>query len=188
MVGEELLALELVLDSQRDPARLDRIGAENREVLENDPEFRIALDEGLDILERPFAVPAIVVEELDQGDVARGIARNEAVRRVQKRLADFLQRGALGHALALGLPLLELGHDLLENLGILQEVFPDDLPDRLFLRLAEGRAPARGLRRCIAMAPAKRAVRRGMDRKWRMMGPCASLVLRGTIIEDVFGL
>ena len=89
--------------------------------------------------ERAFAVAAIVVEELDQGDVAGRVAGREVVRAVEQRVARLAERRGLGRLLGLLLAALELGHRLLENLRVLQEIIAHDVADRLALLRREGR-------------------------------------------------
>jgi hypothetical protein len=82
-------------------------------------------------------------------------------------LAGLADRARLGGPLGLGLPLLELGHHLLEELRILQEVLADDVADRLLLRLAErgglggGRGQGRGARNAAAATVRRRVKRIG---------------------------
>ena len=69
----------------RDTRGLQRTRSEDRELLEHDLQFRIVLQQSEQIGQRPLAVAAAVVEELDQGDVAVGIAERHLVRRGKQR-------------------------------------------------------------------------------------------------------
>ena len=99
MVVEELVALDLVLDRERDAARLDRIGTEDRKVLHDDAQLRIGLHEGAQVREGALAVAAIVIEELDERDVALRIARDDRMGGVEERLTVLLEGAGLGDAL-----------------------------------------------------------------------------------------
>ena len=113
-----------------------------------------------------FAVAAIVVEELDQGDVGLRVADDDRVRRVRGVALRFSFRAAVcATRCVFGLPLLELRHDLLEKLGILQEVFPDDLADRLLLLIVERRRLGRSRSRERERRRATRS-----DARWEAHG------------------
>ena len=76
-----------------------------------------------------LAVGALVVVELDDGDVARRIAAGGAVG-VAEQLSLVLADRLPGHGIALGVLLaLELLHGLDQDLGIGHQVSPDALAE-----------------------------------------------------------
>ena len=87
---------------------------------------------------RASAVAAIVIEELDERDVALRIARDDRMGRIEERLTVLLEGRGLGDALLFGLALLQLRHRLLEEFRVLQQIIPHDLADGLALLLVEG--------------------------------------------------
>src|SRR5215470_2647294 len=76
MEFEIFLAAGRVLHAhgRRNLRRLGRTLAQHRELLEHEFELAVVLHEIEHVAHRPFAVAAIVIEELDHGDVALGIA------------------------------------------------------------------------------------------------------------------
>ena len=76
-----------------------------------------------------LAVAAVVVEELDEVDVAFGIADDDVALGVEQRLRIVLDRDLMLLGFGHGLPLFELGDRLLQHLRVLQEILPDDALD-----------------------------------------------------------
>src|SRR5215467_14283419 len=140
MEFEIFLAAGRVLHAhgRRNLRRLGRTLAQHRELLEHEFELAVVLHEIEHVAHRPFAVAAIVIEELDHGDVALGIAQRHLAWRGEKRGAVLLDAGAmlfrLGHLLAL----VELVHHVLQQLGMAQQIVLDDALDLAALRVAEG--------------------------------------------------
>ncbi len=64
----------------RDLGGFDRALAQHREFLEHDLQLGIGLHQVEHVGHRAFAVTAIVIEELDEGDVAILIAKGHATR------------------------------------------------------------------------------------------------------------
>ncbi len=104
--------------------------------------------------ERALAVAAIVIEELDQRDVALRIADRHLARRVEQRLGMVLDRGLGLFGLGELLALVELGHHLLQHLRMGEQVVPDDR--------ARSRRVAARRKLCALSAPAASA-----GRPWR---------------------
>ena len=77
--------LVLHADRDRDLRRLDRARPEHREFLEHDLELGIALHQLEHVVHGALAVAAVVVEELDEGDVALRIAERHLPRRIEYR-------------------------------------------------------------------------------------------------------
>ena len=125
----ELLALELVAGGTGHIGGLDGTRAEDRKILEDEAQFGFGLHQLAHVVERPFTISAIVIEELDQGDLPLRVAKHDLVRRVEQftRLLvdDLLTLGGL----LLLLTTFEFGHGLLEHLGVLQQVFLHETPD-----------------------------------------------------------
>src|SRR6516162_9041605 len=140
MEFEIFLAAGRVLHAHscRNLRRLHRTIAQHRELLEHEFELAVALQEIEHVAHRPFAVAAIVIEELDHGDVALGIAQRYLAWRAQKSGAVLSDAGAMlfgfGHLLAL----VELVHHVLQQLGMAQQIVLDDALDLAALRIAEG--------------------------------------------------
>ena len=65
-----------------------------------------------------LAVAAVVVEELDEGDVALRIADDDLARRIEHRLGVVLDRRLVLLGLVGGLLLLQLGDRFLQHLRI----------------------------------------------------------------------
>ena len=70
----------------RDLRGFDRACAQHRKFLEHDFQLGIGFHQLQHVGHRAFAVAAIVVEELDEGDVAVLVAERDAARRVEDRL------------------------------------------------------------------------------------------------------
>src|SRR5262249_2337236 len=133
-----LAARVLHAHRRRDLRRLYRTLAEHREFLEHEFEAPVALDEIEHVAHRAFAVAAIVVEELDHRDVALRIAQGYLPRRAEKLSTVLGDAGAMLFRFRRGLPLLELAHYVLQQLGVAQQVILDDALDLAALIAAEG--------------------------------------------------
>ena len=110
---------------------------QDRQFLEDDADLGIAFDQLDDVVQTALAVAAVVIEELDDGDVAVGIAGRSA-----RRIAIDV-RGVLGDGdlQLLRLLLLHLGFErglhLEEDLRIGDEIVLDDLLELLLLLARE---------------------------------------------------
>jgi hypothetical protein len=140
MEFEIFLAAGVVLHAhgRRNLRRLDRTLAQHREFLEHEFEFSVVLQEIEHVAHGAFAVAAIVIEELDHGDVALRIAQRHLARRGEKLGAVLLDAGAMLFRVRDRLPLLELVHDVLQQLGMAQQIVLDDALDLGALRGVEG--------------------------------------------------
>ena len=120
LVEVEVFLAGLVLHTRgdRDLRRLERARAEHRIFLEHDFELGIGLEEGQHVAERALAVAAVVVEELDHGDVALRVAERHLVRGVEQHLLVLLHPGGLFLLLRRGLALLEFADRLLEHFRV----------------------------------------------------------------------
>ena len=87
---------------------LHRARAEHREFLEHDLELGIGLQQREHVAHGVLAVAAIVVEELDEGDVALRIAEHDLVGRVEQQLGVRLDGGLVLFGLGGLLALLQL--------------------------------------------------------------------------------
>nr|WP_261403185.1 hypothetical protein [Chenggangzhangella methanolivorans] len=126
------------VQGDRDLRGPDRLFADDRKLHHHDAQVRVVVDERVDVLDGAAAEAAIVVEELDQRDVALRIAEDG----VQLLLVDLrhigLQHvGALLGELGLLAP-VPLLLRLVEHLWIGHEIFADDLADLLLLLGVEG--------------------------------------------------
>src|SRR5215467_8332624 len=110
MEFEIFLAAGRVLHAhgRRNLRRLDRTLAQHREFLEHEFEFSVVLQEIEHVAHGAFAVAAIVIEELNHGDVALRIAQRHLARRGEKLGAVLLDAGAMLFRVRDRLPLLEL--------------------------------------------------------------------------------
>ena len=74
-----LPVLALHARRERDLRGLLELVAQDRKLLEDDAHVLVGLDQLRDVAEAALAVAAVVVEELDDGDVAVGIAGDRRV-------------------------------------------------------------------------------------------------------------
>ena len=118
-------------DVEGDPdlRRLDRSLAEHREFLEHDPEVLIAGEQLLQVAMGAPAVGAVVVEELDQRDVAVGIAEDHLPLRAEEQVLVVGDRLDLGHLLGGILPALQFGERVTDDFRVGEEIAPDDRLD-----------------------------------------------------------
>src|SRR6185436_4602536 len=84
-----------------------------------------------------FAVAAIVVEELDEGDVAVLVAEGDAARRIEDRFGIVGDGGFVLCGFGRALPLAEFGHRLFEHFGMRDQVLTDDRLDIAALLVGE---------------------------------------------------
>ena len=98
--------------------------------------MRLVADERQRVGKRAFAIAAIVVEELDQRDVAVWVAERHLMARGKERgRVGGDSRAAIGRSLgarsrARALPLLQdLRQDLPDRLRMADEIVPDQRPD-----------------------------------------------------------
>ena len=105
---------------------------------------------------RAFAVAAIVVEELDEGDVAVLVAERDVARRVEDRIGILGDAGLVLLGFGGGLALAQFGHRLFEHLGMGDQIVPDDALDVAALDVGEALRGSRQ-RRAAKSAIANRA-------------------------------
>ena len=109
--------------------------AEDRVFLHDDANVRVLLGELLDLIKSALAPAAVVIEELDDGDVALLVAEDEInIRAEQLGLVlddQFLVFAGLGFRLLA----LELAAHLDQDLGVLDQVVANDALDFETLRL-----------------------------------------------------
>ena len=117
----------------RDAGGLDRAFAEHRKFLEDEFEIGVGLEQLDHVGQRALAVAAIVVEELDHGDLALRVAEHDLVGRGKQRRFVVAHRGAMLLGLGVLLALLQLRHDVLDHLGVRHQVVLDDALDLLVL-------------------------------------------------------
>ena len=111
-----------------------RILAEDRQLLQHQPDLAVVVDELDHVGQRAAAIAAIVVEELDHAHIAVGIAGDMGNRRAEDRVGILGDGLLLLRRLLFGLALVELGGHLDEDLGVLGEVVAQDLLDAGLLR------------------------------------------------------
>ena len=87
----EFVGADLHPQSVGDLRRLNGIGAKHREFFQDHAEIRVLLDEGSKIVERAFAIAAIVIVKLDQRDLARRVSNDD----LPRGIIDFW--GQFGH-------------------------------------------------------------------------------------------
>src|SRR4029077_2951508 len=92
-------------------------------------DFAVVVDELEHVGQRPLAVAAIVVEELNDAHIAAGIAGNVGDRRAEELVGIVGDGLLLLRRLLGGLALVELGGHLDEDLGVLGEVVAQDAFD-----------------------------------------------------------
>src|SRR6266481_1103334 len=136
----EIFLATLILHAhrRRNLRRLNRTLAEDREFLEHKFELFVALEQIEHVGHGTLAIAAIVIEELDYGDITLRIAQRHLTRRSEKGSAVLLDASAMLFRFRRGLPLFELVHNVLQKLGIGQQVFLDDALDVAALIAAEG--------------------------------------------------
>ena len=148
--GQELIQEH----GDRDFRGFHRARSEHGKFLEHDLELGIVLEQREHVAHGAFAVAAIVVEELDEGDVAVGVAEHDLVRRGEQRLGIVLDGGLVLLGLGRGLPPLQFGDGFLQHFRILDQIFAHDGADLVALRLGEfGR---------------RRRLRQALIRRWHM--------------------
>ena len=105
-----------------DARRIDGFVGEDRKFLEDDLEVGILGDQRGQVRHGSAAVATVVVEELDQGDVAIGIADDDLVRRIEDGIA-VLAHGRLGAGLLFHAQrILKRNGEALQQLGIAHEI------------------------------------------------------------------
>src|SRR5260221_502495 len=130
----ELVVLGLLARGERRSRRIDRILAENRQLFIDNAKLAILLEQRFARRFDLLAVGAAIVEALDDGDVALGIAGDRCARIVKQLLAPFADCRART-LLALCFDLLLGGLQRLDDhLGVLQDVIVDDLLEGALLR------------------------------------------------------
>ena len=67
-----------------------------------------------------LAIAAVVIEELDEGDVALRVAGHDLARRIENRLGVVFDRGLVFRGFIGGLLLLQFGHRVLQHFGVLR--------------------------------------------------------------------
>ena len=110
----------------RDLRRLHRARSQHRKFLEHDAKLRILLHQVEHVGQRPFAIAAVVIEELDQRHVALAISDRDLARRVEQRLTVLLDAVPVLGCIGVALALFELVEDFLKHLGMGDEIVLDD--------------------------------------------------------------
>jgi len=124
--------------------------AQDREFLQHDLELRIALHQVEHVGHSAFAIAAIVIEELDEGDVAVLVAEHNAARRIENRRGVFGNARFMLLSFVSGLSFAQLRHGLFQHLGVRDEIALDDGLDIALLGIGKT------LRRCGRRRSAKR--------------------------------
>ena len=100
----EFFTLELTEECVGNLRRLDGTWRENRKIPQDDAEIWVILHEPRKIAQGAFAVTAIIIEKLDQSDLALRIADHRLIGRAKERAGriryDFFSRLCLGGFLA----------------------------------------------------------------------------------------
>ncbi len=146
LVEFEVFLAGLVLHAHRDRdlRRLDRARPKDREFLQHDLELGIVLHQREHVVHGALAVAAVVVEELNEGDVAVRISQNDLARRAEDGLRILLDRRLVLFRIRRGLTFLELGHRVLDDFRVGDQVVAHDALH--FAALAGGQfIGARGL-------------------------------------------
>jgi hypothetical protein len=127
----EVLLARLILHVDRNPYLrcLDRARSEHGEFLQDDLEFRVVLEQREHVVHGALAVAAVVVEELNEGDVAVRIAEHDLPRRAKQGVRILLDRGLVLLRLRHCLPLVELVHCFLKHLRVCDQVLADNTLD-----------------------------------------------------------
>ena len=157
----------------------DRTCAQHREFLEHDLQLGIALHQFHHVEHRALAVAAIVIEELDEGDVAVLVAERHVARRVEDRIGVLGDAGLVLLGFGGGLPLGQFGHRLFEHLGMGDQVVPDDVLDVFALDIGEALRGSRQRRAARVMQTGDREQggskvteqRHRQILRWRVPGP-----------------
>ena len=136
----EVLLAGLVLHAHRnaDFCRILRAWPKDGKFLEHDLEIGVSLHQRHHVGHGALAVAAIVVEELDEGDIALRIPDRNVARRVEQDFGIVLDRRLVLFGLALGLALLKFGDCVLQHLRIVEQVLADDAFDFGALRVRNG--------------------------------------------------
>src|SRR5262249_37285849 len=133
-----LAGLVLHARGRRDLRRLHRSLAQHGKFLQHEFELGVVLEQVEHVGHGAFAVAAIVVEELDERDVALRVAERHLARRGKDCGAVILDGGAVLVGLRQRLALLELVHHLLQELGMAEQIILDDALDLAALLSGEG--------------------------------------------------
>src|SRR6266700_2907722 len=100
-------------------------------------QLRILLHQVDHVGQRPFAIAAVVIEELDQRHVALAISDRDLARRVEQRLTVLLDAVPVLDCIGVALALFELAEDFLKHLGMGDEIVLDDAFDLAALGIGE---------------------------------------------------
>src|SRR3984893_13720092 len=92
----EFFALELTEERVDNLCRLDGTRRENRKITQDDAEIWVILHEPRKVAQGAFAITAIIIEKLDQSDLALRIADHRLIGRAIERAGwiryDFFAR------------------------------------------------------------------------------------------------
>ncbi len=157
----------LLAGGQRDPGGVNRVVAEDREFGKHHANGFVGLDQLLDFAETAAAVAAVVVEELDDRDIAVRISGHRRVRRAIDVLGVLSDERLRLCCVLLGDFAFKRALHLEHDLGIFQQVVFDDALDRELLigrerrvcrpgRLLQALSARRGRRRPSARTKARR--------------------------------
>jgi hypothetical protein len=97
-----------------------------------------ALHQREHVVHGALAIAAVVIEELDEGDVTLRVAGHDLARGIENRLGVVLDRGLVLRGFIGGLLLLQLGHRVLQHFGMRDQILADDLFDLAALRVRDG--------------------------------------------------
>src|SRR5262245_6604961 len=131
LVEFEIFLAGLVLhpNRDRDLRRLHRARAEHGEFLQDDLEIGVVLEQREHVVHSSLTVTAVVVEELDEGDVSVGIAKHDLPRRAEQGFRILLDRRLVLLVLSSGLPFVELVHRVLKHFRVRNQVLADNALD-----------------------------------------------------------
>src|SRR5262249_7391898 len=105
---------------------LDGSFAQNGEFLEHELEPVIGFKKLHHVVEGALAIAAIVIEKLNHGDIALRIAERNLPRGGEDRVVVLADRFAGFFSVCRSLTLLQLIHDVLQQLRMAEEIFLDD--------------------------------------------------------------
>ncbi|MNY02099.1 hypothetical protein D3C86_1346580 [compost metagenome] len=147
--------------------RGDRFRSQNRELLKDDAHLLVALQDFIHVSHGAFAITAIVIEELDQRDVAIRIAERQIEFRFEDGLLvvgdGFRRLGVTRRILLAFKRILNLEHDF----RVLDEILLDELAHFLLLLLIERMGGQGGEYR----RKGRHAGEKGGTEKMRHIGP-----------------
>src|SRR5216684_6417914 len=121
----------------RNLRRLHRARPQHRKFLEHDAKLRILLHQVEHVAQRPLAIAAVVIEELDQGYVTLAISDRDLARRVEQYLTVLFDALPMLGCIGVALAFFEFVDDFLKHLGMGDEIVLDDALDIAALGIRE---------------------------------------------------